>query len=321
MPGTEDVLVAENRGADALISVVVPMYNEEPVARETVARLTGVMDKMGAPYELVFIDDGSKDETVSILIEEKKKNPHVRVLKFSRNFGHQLAITAGMDHALGEAVITIDGDLQDPPELIPELVAKWREGFDVVYAKRRKRAGETTMKKWTAAIYYRLLRKLTNMEIPIDTGDFRLISKRANVALSRVREHHRYLRGLVTWIGFKQTMVEYDRDKRFAGTASYRLAQSIRLSIHGITSFSAVPLRMATFLGVASAVLGLLVAVWLLIAKLALHQPDLGWLAVIVGILFVGGLQMFCVGVAGEYIGMLHEEAKERPLYFISDIY
>ena len=229
----------------------MPVYNEQLVIRECVSRLTSVLNGLGCRCEIIFVDDGSKDATLALLQEERKTHSNIRIVSFARNFGHQVAITAGMDHATGHAVITMDADLQDPPELIPAMVARWKEGCDVVYAKRRTRAGETWFKKWSAAAYYRVLRKLTDIDVPVDTGDFRLMSRAAIEAFSRIRERHRYLRGLVSWLGFNQSFVEYDRDKRFAGKSNYRWSRSIRLSIDGITFFrfcrSDLPLSSVLF--------------------------------------------------------------------------
>jgi dolichol-phosphate mannosyltransferase len=271
-------------------------------------------------YEIIFVNDGSRDATAALLEEERLKHENIRIVSFARNFGHQMAITAGMDYARGHVVITMDADLQDPPELIPEMVARWQSGSDVVYAKRRTRAGETWFKKWSAAAYYRVLRKLTDVNVPVDVGDFRLLSRAALDALIRIRERHRYLRGLVSWLGFEQSFVEYDRDKRFAGKSNYRWSRSIRLSIDGITSFSVLPLRAATVAGIVLAAAACFLALALLYGFFLAHQVNIGWAVVLDAVLLLGGIQLIFIGVLGEYVGSVHEEAKRRPLYVIREV-
>jgi dolichol-phosphate mannosyltransferase len=316
----EPTSAEDQRPKDYFLSVVVPVYNEQLVAREFVSRLTAVMVALKCRYEIIFVDDGSKDASLAILEDERQKNSNIRIVSFARNFGHQVAITAGMDHARGHAVITMDADLQDPPELIPQLLENWKNGSDVVYAKRKTRAGETIFKKWTASAYYRLLRKLTDVDVPVDTGDFRLMSKAAIEAFSRVRERHRYLRGLVSWLGFKQSFVEYDRDKRFAGKSNYRFSRSVRLSIDGITSFSVLPLRAATICGIAFTALACCFAVYALYLTFFAVNAHPAWAAVITAVFLVGGVQLICVGIIGEYLGVVHEESKRRPLYVIREV-
>ncbi|HEY9774206.1 MAG TPA: glycosyltransferase family 2 protein [Planktothrix sp.] len=311
---------ADQRPADYFLSVVVPVYNEQLVIRECVARLVAVLQGLACRYEIIFVNDGSRDATAALLEEERLKHENIRIVSFARNFGHQMAITAGMDYARGHVVITMDADLQDPPELIPEMVARWQSGSDVVYAKRRTRAGETWFKKWSAAAYYRVLRKLTDVNVPVDVGDFRLLSRAALDALIRIRERHRYLRGLVSWLGFEQSFVEYDRDKRFAGKSNYRWSRSIRLSIDGITSFSVLPLRAATVAGIVLAAAACFLALALLYGFFLAHQVNIGWAVVLDAVLLLGGIQLIFIGVLGEYVGSVHEEAKRRPLYVIREV-
>jgi len=304
-----------------LLSVVIPAFNEELVIGECVKRVQAVLRKMACDYEIIFVNDASTDATLSLLLEEKAKDPRIKILDFSRNFGHQMAITAGMDHAKGDAVVAMDADLQDPPEFIPELVAKWQEGYDVVHAKRRQREGEPFLRLWAILLHYRLIRKLATIDLPVDVGDFRLLSRRALDALNQNRERHRYIRGLVAWLGYRQISIEYDRDKRFGGTTKYPVSKLIRLSLHGILSFSVLPLRLASFLGFLSAFAAFLYILYALFAKFVLHDVPSGWTSLIIAIFFLGGVQLLCIGILGEYMGMMHEESKQRPLYLISDIY
>lgn len=305
---------------DFLLSVVVPMYNEEQGASECVKRLKEVLSQMGCRYEILFVNDGSRDRTLSILKDERSREPNMKVIDLSRNFGHQLAITAGIDLAEGDAVIIIDGDLQDPPELFPEMVAKWQEGFDIVHAKRRKRTGETTFKLLTAKIYYRLIREIAHVDIPTDVGDFRLMSRKAVDALKQLREKHRYVRGMVAWLGFPQATVLYDRSARYAGVTKYSLVRMISFSWIGLTSFSIVPLRLATLCGLLSAVVGFLYGIYALIVKFYYQTAIVGWTSLVILVLLLGGIQLICLGIIGEYVGKLYEESKQRPLYLINEV-
>lgn len=305
---------------DFLLSVVVPMYNEEQGASECVKRLKEVLSQMGCRYEILFVNDGSRDRTLSILKDERTREPNMKVIDLSRNFGHQLAITAGIDYAEGDAVIIIDGDLQDPPELFPEMVAKWQEGFDVVHAKRRKRTGETTFKLLTAKLYYRIIREIAHVDIPVDVGDFRLMSRKAVDALKQLREKHRYVRGMVAWLGFPQGTVMYDRSARFAGVTKYSLRRMISFSWIGLTSFSIVPLRLATLCGLLSAVVGFLYGIYALIVKFYYQTAIVGWTSLVILVLLLGGIQLICLGIIGEYVGKLYEESKQRPLYLINEV-
>ncbi|MCZ8513294.1 glycosyltransferase family 2 protein [Paenibacillus filicis] len=298
-------------------SVVVPVYNEEPVLRETYRRLTEVMRRTGERYELLFVNDGSRDRSAAILGELCAGDPAVKAIHFSRNFGHQIAITAGMDHAAGHAVVVIDADLQDPPELIEAMIGKWKEGYDVVYAKRTERKGETRFKRWSAHLFYRTLRALTDVDIPADTGDFRLIDRKVCDAMKTIREKNRFIRGLVSWLGFKQTSVEYSRDERWAGETKYPLGKMLKLSADALTSFSHKPLKLATYIGFAlsgGSFLALLITVYL---KLFMASTIAGWASIICLSLLFNGVILLILGIIGEYIGRIYDESKDRPLYLI----
>lgn len=301
------------------ISIVVPLYNEEGNVRTLVARIGAIMEGISPNYELVCINDGSKDGTLSALREIARTNPRLVIVNLSRNFGHQLASTAGLDTALGDAVVLMDGDLQDPPELIAVFVEKWRAGYDVVYATRRSRRGESPFKVMTARLFYRITRRLTNVSIPVDTGDFRLMSRRVIDALKRTRETHRFIRGLVSWVGYNQIGVEYDRDERLSGQTKYPLSKMLTFAIDGITSFSQVPLRLASYLGFATSGFAFIYAIVVLILKF-LHRNEAGFTSTILAILFLGGVQLISLGILGEYVGRIYDEIKARPLYLIADI-
>ncbi len=303
--------------SNVVYSVVIPVYNEEAVIPETYHRLTKVMESIDAPYELLFINDGSRDRTGEIIIALAEADERIKLLDFSRNFGHQIAITAGMDYARGDAIVIIDGDLQDPPELIPQMIAKWQEGYEVVYAKRSQRKGETLFKKWTAALFYRLLGVLAEISIPLDTGDFRLIDRKVCDALCSIRERNRFVRGLVSWVGFRQTAIEYIREERFAGESKYPLKKMLRFSMDGITSFSHKPLKLATYLG---AVISSASMVYLLVSLGQLiftASPSAGWSSLIASLMLLNGLILIFFGILGEYIGRISDETKNRPLYIL----
>lgn len=308
------------REKDFLLSVVIPVFNEELLIPESVKRLCAVMQKLSCRYELIFVDDGSHDHTWEILQAERRRNPNIRLIRFSRNFGHQMAITAGMDDAKGDVIVTIDADLQDPPELMEPMLAKWQEGYEVVYARRIRRLGETIFKKWTAAFFYRLVRRVSNVDIPVDVGDYRLMSRKVVEAMKGLRERHRYIRGLMAWLGFKQAFVDYVREKRFAGTPKYSFMKMIKFSMDGLASFSILPLRLATVIGFASALFAFFYILYALYVNLVLHDVVRGWTTVTIAIFFLGGIQLICLGIIGEYIGMIHEESKQRPLYVIDSI-
>uniref|UniRef100_A0A7V4TIC4 Glycosyltransferase n=1 Tax=Candidatus Caldatribacterium saccharofermentans TaxID=1454753 RepID=A0A7V4TIC4_9BACT len=298
-------------------SVVIPVFNEEEVLPETYRRLTGVMEELSEPYELIFVNDGSKDRSPEILDDLARKDPRVRVIHFSRNFGHQAAITAGMDYARGEAVIVIDADLQDPPEVIPEMVAKWREGYEVVYGKRAKREGETFFKRFTASFFYRFLRAMTDIDIPLDTGDFRLMDRKVVEVMRLLREKNRFIRGLVAWVGFRQAALEYVRHRRFAGTTKYPLRKMLKLAWDGITAFSNKPLKIAAYLGFALSFLSFVYLLVIVVTKLLGKSTVPGWASLAVINLFFSGIILIILGIMGEYIGRIYDEAKNRPLYIV----
>jgi polyisoprenyl-phosphate glycosyltransferase len=311
--------------AKPTLSIVVPLYNEEGNVEPLAERIVAIAERLpGKPsYEVVLVNDGSTDSTARQIRTEMARRPHVVFINLSRNFGHQLAATAGVDIARGDAVVLMDGDLQDPPELIEAFVRKWSEGYDVVYAVRRTRKGEGRFKLMTARLFYRTIRRLTKVSIPVDTGDFRLMSRRVVEALKRSPERHRFLRGLVSWVGYNQIGVEYDRDERHSGSTKYPLTKMLRFAIDGITSFSDVPLRFASFLGFVSSAVAFVYALLVVVFKLfSLNPPAYtkGWASTIVAILFLGGVQLISLGILGEYIGRIYDEVKGRPLYLISEI-
>ncbi|MHB8434129.1 MAG: glycosyltransferase family 2 protein [Candidatus Tyrphobacter sp.] len=308
-----------------LLSVVVPLYNEEGNVAPLFERIEAIMTRLPqAPsYEIVAVNDGSSDATLDRIRDELRRRSGVVLVSLSRNFGHQLAATAGIDTATGDAVILMDGDLQDPPELIEAFVAKWREGYDVVYAIRRSRKGESLFKVFTARLFYRIVRRLTKVDIPVDAGDFRLMSRRVVDALRSFRERHRFLRGMVSWVGYKQIGVPYDRDERHSGTTKYPLAKMLRFAVDGITSFSDAPLRLTSYLGFCSSVVAFVYAIYVIVSKLLNVNPlgyTPGWASTIVAVLFLGGVQLIGIGILGEYLGRVYDEVKGRPIYLISEI-
>jgi len=304
------------------LSVVVPLHDEEGNVVELVRRVRAVMAELGGRprYEIVLVNDGSRDATLVRLRDLALTHREIVVVNLSRNFGHQLAATAGLDVSRGDAVVLMDGDLQDPPELIVDFVERWREGYDVVYATRRKRKGEGALKLLTARWFYRVVRRLTNVSIPVDTGDFRLMSRRVVNVLKETRERHRFLRGLVSWVGYPQIGVEYDRDERFSGRTKYPLRKMLRFAIDGITSFSDVPLRFASYLGFVVSIVAFIVAVAEILIKLFTGYNYPGYTSTIFAILFLGGGRMIAIGTLGEYIGRIYDQVKGRPLYLIADV-
>jgi polyisoprenyl-phosphate glycosyltransferase len=300
-----------------LYTIIIPVYNEEAVIQETYRRLTRVMESIAEPYELLFVNDGSCDQTGAIISALASADEHIRLLDFSRNFGHQIAITAGMDHARGDAIVIIDGDLQDPPELIPEMIGKWREGYEVVYARRSARKGETFFKKWSAALFYRLLGKLAEIDIPRDTGDFRLIDRKVCDTLCDIREKNRFVRGLVSWVGFRQTAIEYVREERYAGKTKYPLKKMLHFSMDGITSFSYKPLKLATYIGLCVSTASLVFLLISLGQILFTSTASAVWSALIASLMLLNGVVLIFLGVLGEYIGRIYDEAKNRPLYIL----
>jgi dolichol-phosphate mannosyltransferase len=300
-------------------SVVAPVYNEAETLPRFYERMVAVMEGLGEPFELVLVDDGSTDGSGAVLRELYGSDHRVRVITFSRNFGHQVAISAGLDYARGQAVIIIDSDLQDPPEVIPQLVSRWKAGAEVVYAQRASRRGETRFKLWTASLFYRLIRRITSVDIPRDTGDFRLLDRKVVDALVAMREQHRFMRGLSVWVGFRQEAVPYERQERFAGSTKYPLAKMIRFSLDAITGFSHVPLQLATsfgFLLAGVSLIGILVAAVLRIVNHAI----VGQASTLILVLFMGGIQLIFLGILGEYLGRIYDEVRARPLYVVHDV-
>ena len=300
-----------------LLSVIVPMYYEQEVARECHRRLTEVLDGK-YDYELIYVNDGSTDNTLPILKELAAQDKRVRVISFSRNFGHQVAVTAGVHHASGDALVIIDADLQDPPELIPEMIQMWQDGWEVVYAKRKRRKGESAFKLFTAKMFYKTLRMLTDIDIPADTGDFRLIDRKVAEGFKQMPERSRFIRGMIAWLGFKQTPIEYERDARFAGETKYPLKKMLKLASNGILSFSTQPLRLVMQVGMMAVVVSLGLLVYAIISKATGHA-DTGWASLMVTVTFLGGVQLISVGVLGQYLARMFEESKSRPLYVISE--
>jgi dolichol-phosphate mannosyltransferase len=305
-----------------LLSVVVPIYFEEETIDEFYGRMKAVLVGLEPElrHELIFVNDGSTDRSPELLRQLSARDARVRIIDFSRNFGHQIAITAGIDHAAGDAVVVIDGDLQDPPEVIVGMVAKWREGYKVVYGVRSIRKGESAFKLLTARLFYRLISNMSDVKLPLDSGDFRLMDRVVVEALNSIREENRYIRGLISWIGFPQYALPYERDSRYAGETKFNLKKMLRFALDGITSFSDKPLRLSSKLGMATTAASFLAMVVLIFAKL-LHPEETiqGWTSLLVVVLFLGGVQLISVGVLGEYIGRIYRETKGRPLYIVAD--
>jgi glycosyltransferase involved in cell wall biosynthesis len=302
------------------LSVVLPVFNERELLPTLHRRLTDVLAASGIRYEIIFVNDGSTDGSWDTILEATRTDARAKALDLSRNFGHQVAITAGLEATRGDAVVVMDSDLQDPPEVIPELYEKFLEGFDVVYAQRRRREGETWLKKITAKAFYRVVRRMTSLDIPVDTGDFRLMSRRVVDDLSRFPEHHRFVRGLVSWVGYRQAPVLYDRDRRYSGRTKFSLARMVVFALDGITSMSIQPLRLASHFGLALSVLSFAGMIAVVIYKLAGGAGLIpGWTSLFVAALFLGGIQLMALGLLGEYIGRIHEEVKQRPMYLVRD--
>ncbi|MCR3760857.1 glycosyltransferase family 2 protein [Clostridium felsineum] len=300
-------------------SIVVPLYNEELVVKETYKRLKSVMDSTGENYEIIFVNDGSRDKTAVITKEICDRDKKIKFISFSRNFGHQLAITAGMDNSSGNAVVVIDADLQDPPEVILKMIEKWKEGYEVVYGQRAKRKGETFFKKLTARIFYRMLNSMTDIDIPVDTGDFRLIDRKVCDALKTVPERNRYVRGLISWLGFKQIGVQFIREERFAGETKYPLKKMVEFATDAITSFSYKPLKLAMYSGSIISIISFVYLIFVIIQKLFTNGIVAGWTSLVALMLFFNGVILMILGIMGEYIGRIYDEAKGRPLYIIGE--
>lgn len=301
------------------LSVIIPIYNEESNINALHQRLRSVLDPMGCSYEFVFTNDGSRDQSLALIQALAQQDQRVRYIDFSRNFGHQIAVSAGLDLCAGEAVVIIDADLQDPPELIPQLYEKLRQGYEVVYARRRSRQGESAAKKFTAKLFYRMLASMTSVSIPVDTGDFRIISRKVVEALKMMPEQNKFIRGQISWIGYRQTFVEYDRAERAGGATGYTYSKMIRLALDGITGFSDVPLKVATISGFIVSGIAFLVMLYTLYARFVVHTYEPGWASLMISILFLGGVQLIAVGIIGEYIARLSTNVRRRPLYIISD--
>lgn len=323
------------------LSIVVPCYNEEQVLPNSIPRMEqsvaelqktiAQVDKtsmtrfsgqdLQIDYELVFVNDGSSDGTMDILQRSQESNPHIRIVNFARNFGHQIAATAGIDASNGDAVVLIDCDLQDPPETITKMFLLWLNGYDVVYATRTRRLGETVFKKITAKVFYRVLAALSDTAIPVDTGDFRLMDRKVVDSLSAMPERDRFIRGMVSWVGFKQFSLPYERVQRYAGESKYPLAKMISFALNGVLSFSIKPLKLASLMGIFSSLLALAGLLYALYSKLVLNSAISGWTSLMIAILFIGGVQLFCIGVLGEYVGRIYKHAQDRPMYIVEGYY
>lgn len=301
-------------------SIIAPIYNELENLPELYRRIKEIMDSTGEGWELILIDDGSTDGSTEKMRELANQDNRIRPIIFARNFGHQIAVTAGLDYARGQAVTIIDADLQDPPEVILDLIARWREGYEVVYAVRTEREGESWFKLWTARTFYRMIYRITDVDIPMDAGDFRLLDRKVVQIMNSMREKHRFLRGMSAWVGFRQIGVPYRRSKRFAGSTKYPFKKMFRLAINAITSFSYFPLQVATYLGFISAGISLIAIPVVIIERLAGAQAFLGQATTLIAVLFLGGVQLISLGILGEYIGRLYDEAKGRPLYIVREI-
>ena len=296
-----------------------PVYNEEENVQNLYQRLSSVMHDLKVSYELIFVNDGSRDNSLALVKLLAKKHAEVKYIDFSRNFGHQIAVTAGLDKTKGNTIVIIDADLQDPPELIGEMYEKWKEGYEVVYAKRKTREGESFLKLWTAKVFYRILGKLTSISIPVDTGDFRLIDKKIVEVLREMPEKNKFLRGQISWIGFNQTFVSYERQKRQGGATGYTYRKMLRFALDGITAFSDVPLKVVTYFGFIVSIFSFLVAIYALYSKFILEDYVQGWTSLIITILFLGGIQMIAIGIIGEYLSRMNHNIRNRPLYIIRE--
>ena len=304
-----------------LLSVIVPCLNEEEALRGTQVRLSSVLEQIPTNFEIIYVDDGSTDATPEVLRELQAYDSRVRVVRFSRNFGHQMAITAGLEHAAGDAVVIIDADLQDPPETIVDFFRKWQEGYDVVYGVRTEREGETAFKLWTAKLFYRFMTRLSDTQIPLDTGDFRLMDRRVLNVLLGMPERDRFVRGMVSWLGFSQVAVPYRREARIAGVTKFSFFKMLRFALDGIFSFSIVPLRVATWTGFITSFLAILGIVLVSLEHfLGVEGLVKGWTSTMFAVLFIGGVQLICMGIIGEYIGRIYGESKHRPLYVVREI-
>lgn len=301
------------------ISVIIPVYNEEDNIPHLYAKLSKVLANYELSYELLFVNDGSKDNSINAIKDLAETDPAVKYVDFSRNFGHQVAVTAGLEHSSGGSVVIIDADLQDPPELIIDLYKKYKEGFQVVYARRKNRQGESFLKKFTAKLFYRILSKVTNVNIPLDTGDFRIMDRKVVEVLKKMPEQQKFLRGQISWVGFRQTYIEYDRQERFAGKTGYTYSKMIRFALDGITSFSDMPLKLATIAGFGVSGVAFLVMLYTLYTKYFSKDYVPGWPSIMISILFLGGIQLITIGIIGEYISRMSVNIRNRPLYVVNE--
>ncbi len=300
-------------------SIIAPVFNEKDCLNTLVQRVGEVMDTTGKPWELVIVDDGSQDGSTDIIRRMAKEDKRVRAVIFARNFGHQIAVTAGMDYSRGDAVIIIDADLQDPPEVMLEMIQRWKEGYQVVYGVRSEREGETWFKKTTAALFYRMIASITDVKIPLDTGDFRLMDRSVVKVMNSMREKHRFLRGMSSWVGYRQIGVSYHRAARFAGETKYPLKKMLKLALNAVTSFSYFPLQLATYVGFISAGISIVAIPVVIIMRLTGSQAFFGQATTLLAVLFLGGVQLISLGILGEYIGRIYDEVKGRPLYIVSE--
>lgn len=302
-------------------SLVIPVYNEEKTILELYRRIVAVVDQLDGSVELVFVNDGSRDYSLQLLRDLHQKDSRICYLSLARNFGHQIAVTAGLNFVRGQVIVILDADLQDPPELIPDMIEKWRQGYQVVYAQRTHRRKESYFKRFTAYLFYRLLKRLADVEIPTDTGDFCLMDRQVVDVINSMPERNRYLRGLRSWVGFQQTAIRFEREERFAGEVKYTFGKSLSLAVNGLVSFSKLPLRVSTYVGLLAAVvailMGLLVLYWRIFVP---HSPLTGFTIILVAVFFLGAVQLVSIGILGEYIGRIYEEVKGRPLYTLAEI-
>ncbi|MCP4551253.1 MAG: glycosyltransferase family 2 protein [Bacteroidetes bacterium] len=307
----------EEKNKNVDISVIVPIYNEQQIIHELYNRLQKTVSQISVHYELIFVNDGSKDHSLMELLKLSEQDPRVYHISFSRNFGHQIAVTAGLDASNGKAIVIIDGDLQDPPELIAELFKKYQEGYEVVYAKRKEREGESVFKKITAKLFYHTLKRITSIDIPLDTGDFRLIDRKVVNYLSQMPEQNKFLRGQIAWLGFNQTEVLFNRDKRKYGKTAYSLGKMIQFAMDGITSFSDKPLQLVTKLGFAISFVSFVIILYAIYSHFILNRTITGWTSLIISSMFIGGVQLISIGVIGEYISRINKNVLKRPLYIV----
>lgn len=301
------------------LSVVIPIYNEEGNIPTLYSRLTEVVQQLNLKYEFIFVNDGSKDASIGLIKDLAQKDERVKYVDFSRNFGHQIAVTAGLDRSIGDSVVIIDADLQDPPELIIDLYHKHKEGFEVVYAKRKQRKGESILKKVTAKMFYRLLARITSVEIPVDTGDFRIVDRKIVDYLKQMPEQHKFLRGQISWIGFRQTFIEYERKERLAGETGYTYKKMFRFAFDGITAFSNFPLKFATYAGFIVSGFAFVAIVYALYSRFFTANYEPGWTSLMISVLFIGGIQLIGIGIIGEYISRQGENVRKRPLYIVNE--